>query len=168
MFVDICFSNENEKEFVEIANKLKIPCLIFFNNKKVKSYYGSLEKIKKIELSSDFKVTKAKTIYYYDYGKKNFHAPLKSINHVNIKEIKQNKSIVALPFSSLFQRKKVFEQLKFIVRLCQKYNVSMCVTSFAHSPYELKSKSDLMSFAKMLGIKNVKKSFYSLYDFLSY
>ena len=158
MFIDVCFSNNNEKDFVKIANKLKTDSLIFLDKNTLKS------KNVKAKFSNKFKSSKLKTVYFFDYGKKNFHTPIK-LNQVFFKEIKKN-SIVALPFNTILNNKNVLEQLRFIVKLCQKYNVGMCVASFAQSPYELRSKTDLLIFAKLLSVRNPKDCVSSLHDFI--
>ena len=196
MFVDVCFPKENEKEFVDVANKLKTYGLIFvYNDKetsqksfvksgKLKTYSGLLLKDKNkqsgsfdLVFTTTFAVGKKlhkKMVYFYEkYGEKHsFHAPIKSINQVIIKDIKKNNSMVALSFYQLLncvKNPRLFEELTFIVKLCEKYNVKLCIASFAHSPLELRSESDLMSLSKFFGMhtKNVKKSVSSLRSFLT-
>lgn len=196
MFVDVCFPNKNEKDFINVANKLKTKGLVFvYTNKetsqksfvksgKLKTYSGLLlnEKNKQsgsfdVVFTNNFiavKKSHKKTVYFYDNPneKHSFHAPLKSINQVIIKDIQKNNAMVALSFHYLLNCKKnprIFEELKFIVKLCEKYNVKMCIASFARLPIELRSKIDLISMARFLGMntKNVKKSFSSLHNFLT-
>ena len=116
-----------------------------------------------------FKILGKKCVFYYDYRtSKNFHAPLKTVNQVLIKDIKRHNNVVALPFYQILKYKQIEEQ-KFIMKLCQKYDVKLCIASFAHYPKELRSKYDLLSIARSLGMntKNVKKSISSLYKFIT-
>ena len=80
--------------------------------------------------------------------------------------------MVALSFYHLLncvKNPRLLEELTFIVTLCEKYNVKMCIASFARLPTELRTKIDLISMAKLIGMntKNVKKSFSSLHNFLT-
>ena len=196
MFIDVCFPNKNEKDFVNTAKKLNTGGLIFvyddtnsfqknfIESTEIKTYSGLLlsEKNRKKDpfdlcFSNTFSLGKnahKKTVYFHetDNEKHSFHAPLKSINQVIIKDIKKNNAMVALSFHQLLRCKKnpgIFEELTFVVKLCEKYNVKMCIASFARLPTELRSKIDLISVLRFLGMntKNVKKSFSSLHNFLT-
>ena len=72
MFVDVCFSENNERDYVKLASKLKTKAIIFLDKKtlKLKKSPG-LDKIKRIKFSNNFKASK-NTVYYLKQEQRNF------------------------------------------------------------------------------------------------
>jgi RNase P/RNase MRP subunit p30 len=166
MFVDVCFPNKNEEKFIEIAKKLKTKSLCFvydspskakmIENKKIKIYYGFLSGRVggSLNFSSDFPAgifSMKNTVFFirdFKHDKRSFFTPLSSINQVIIKEVcaKENSLAFGLPLmtKSKMHPKKI-SQLSFVMGLCEKYNVTSIIGSFAYSPFELRSEKELFT-----------------------
>ncbi len=178
MFIDVCFPNKNEKKFLEIAKSISTEDLLFLykSKKDEENYFGYLGgdskkiaiKLKPLErvLSKDQK----QHYFYCDDKKGTFHAPTKKVNQVVFKELAEKNKFLVLPFSCLLKNHpRHVEQLAFVVGLCKKYGVNMFFSSFATTPYELRSKYELLSFAKLMGAdrKNLKINLDMFVDFLN-
>jgi RNase P/RNase MRP subunit p30 len=179
MFVDVCFPKNNEKEFIEIAEKLGTEGLVFLYDAKTKIPEIKEKKIKiwqfylnnnpgynkkKIVFRNNFdKITKKKQIIYFYDGfkkiKKNFHAPTKNITQVKIKSLKEQENIFGISFIHVLKcSPEEMEIVKFVVKLCSKYKLKMFFASFAEKPELLRAKSDLISVMKEINIKNQKNN----------
>jgi len=155
MFTDVCFPKNNEEKFIEIAKKLSINSLLFIYEDKIRKFVDKDIKIFQISKKSKLIFTnklnfhsKKKKVYYFDnfINKKNFHAPSKIITQVHTKEFD------TFGFSfSYFLKKRDMELFKFLFVLLKKYNKNVFFASFAKFPYELRSESNLISFAKLIG-----------------
>ena len=179
MFVDVCFPKDNEKEFIEIADKLGTGGLVFLYDVKTKipEIKNSKIKIWQFYLNNNpgynkknivfrnnlDKITKKKQIIYFYDGfekiKKNFHAPSKNITQVKIKTLKEQENMFGISFSHLLKSSpEEIETVKFIVKLCAKYKLKMFFASFAEKPVLLRAKSELLSVMKEIDIKNQKNN----------
>ena len=186
MFIDVCFPNNNEEKYVEIVKKLSTPgvCFVHEDKSKFKKIAGKeivtcsgllvKNNTKKTynEILFSNKITRnlPNTILFYETNDSpSFHAPLKSINQVIIKEIKEKGLCFGLSFSQILKSKHnplAIEQLKFIITLCSKYDVNLFVASFARTPYQLKSRKQLESVLLTLGLnkKMLGTCFENLHD----
>jgi RNase P/RNase MRP subunit p30 len=180
MFIDVCFPNKNEEKFIEVAKKLKTDGLIFVYNKsndskyKFNTFQAQLNKYEKnkIIISNELvpNYTKKNNIIFYYNGlkdeKKNFFQPLKNVNQVFFKQIK-NKPF-GISFSYLINnsyKDDIFEKYKYLITLGQKYNVKLFISSFAKTPFELRSKNELSAIFSLLKIKsNFQKNSFSILD----
>jgi len=177
MFIDVCFPKNNEKEFIEIAEKLGTNGLVFLydvktkipdikeNKIKIWQFYinnnPSYNKKNIVFRNNLKKITKKKQIIYFYDGfekiKKNFHAPSKNITQVNIKTLKEQENLFGISFNHILNcSSEEIEIVKFIVRLCSKYKLKIFFASFAEKPELLRAKSELLGIVKEIGIKNQK------------
>ncbi|MEK6916271.1 MAG: hypothetical protein AABW92_00870 [Nanoarchaeota archaeon] len=185
MFVDVCFPKNNEKEFLDVAEKLSIDGLLFIydNDKekkeikhdKIKIFNGYTHNVntsKAVILEPlDENISKRKNIIYIylpeDESPK-FHFPLKKINQVLMKELKLNNKLVGLSFGKILAGKtKDIEKISFIDILAKKYEVNVFFASFACSPHEIRSKNDLIGVCKTLGFSTAEQKLSALGEYLS-
>ena len=86
------------------------------------------------------------------------------LNQVLCKLAFQNKVAIGFNFNEVlllkdFERADLLGRMMFNVKLCNKYKVKMIVCNSIKNNEEIRSESDLESFARVLGMKNfsVKK-----------
>ena len=179
MFIDVCFPNNNEEMFIEIAKSLSTPRLCFvyddknkykeIRDKEIETYSGLLvenhtnrKTSKQILFSNNISrnITNKNIILYYETKSKerrSFHAPLKSINQVIIKELKEKQICLGVSIHHMLNSRnnpEIIEQVSFIFKLCKKYDLDLFVASFARSPYQLRSMAQLESVLKTIGLNN--------------
>ena len=78
------------------------------------------------------------------------------LNQVLCKLANKNKISIGFNFSDILnsngkERSKILGRMTQNVKLCKKYKVNMVFSSFAKDKYDLRSKSILSSFSKILG-----------------
>jgi hypothetical protein len=175
MFTDLCFPNNNEKEFLGIANKLKIKslCFIYYSRDKVKTIKDNNIKTHTALLTNNpiwrkdngvdyllcnintkIIVPDKRVLYFFDNDENNrsFHAPLDILNQVIIKEMVNEDKKLCIPFSYIIKCKespRIVEKVAFVIRLCKKYKVKVYIASFANNPYGLRSKNELQSVGRI-------------------
>ena len=151
MFVDICYPKNNEDKFIEIANKLSTKELCFVYDKHV--YYKKRINLKVESLSREIKKN---IIYYYEPDNRfGFHAPVKNINQVVMKNLAATNPILGISFNSIQKNPKSINQIKFVIDLAKKYNIDVFFASFAHSPFKLRSKNELASVLNIIGVNKL-------------
>jgi len=86
------------------------------------------------------------------------------LNQVLCKLAFQNKVAIGFNFNDVllskdFEKADILGRMMFNVKLCNKYKVKMIVCNSIKNQEEIRSESDLESFARVLGMKNfsVKK-----------
>ena len=176
MCMNICFPNQNEKEFLDVAKKISIPCLWFvyrnikeirkIKDEKIKIYFGvGNERVGSLEGGVDFFmhdlskgiITKNEKIFYCVDAEY-----LDYLNQVKIKEISDTNKRVVVPLNLVLKTNssaKLIEKTIFLIRLFKKYNVAFVVSNFANSPYELKSEKEISALCGFLGIKKKRPFF---------
>lgn len=150
MFIDICHANGKEKDFLETSKKLGITGIFFvgsnvkpdFQIKNKPLFFGFEKPIQKNHICVIQNLSR----------EKKFNSPMK-INHVYFKELKENKCLVAVSINEILTCPESLEKIKFIVKLCRKYNIPVMIASFAKSVLGLRSKEELLAFARYLGLK---------------
>ncbi len=187
MFVDVCFPNENEQEFMRMAERLSTAALCFvyaspqksrlFDKKKTCVYSAVMRAKGKNMLSfsdrfpEDVKKSRNSLFFVRSVGKnRNFHSP-SCINHVAIKELAAGNNALGIGYSLIKDAKRepaVAEQVSFLFRLCKKYNAITFAASFAASPYEMRSEKEI--FGTLYSINKdahlVKRSLGALNDII--
>lgn len=182
MFTDLIFPNNNENEFIKIAEKLNIKslCFIYENSipklnikTKTKIFQGILtkkpsEKLRKYDLilmhaqentqnlleKSNFDIIfNLETQYKTDPH----HFKASGLNQILAKLAVKNNIIISFPFTTLLNskpllRSKIIGRIQQNIKICRKYKVKTAIASFASNPYELRSESDLKSLALTLGM----------------
>jgi RNase P/RNase MRP subunit p30 len=178
MFIDVCFPQNNEKEFVKIAEKLFFNGLCFvYDKKKTTKTKSNLLIYNCIKQNSNpkalfksFSLDKSRKINYFDslQRSRSYHFPLK-LTQVNIKEMKGK--LLGIPYHYVkegFHNPNIIENLIFFLKLCAKYDVKIFVASFAKNPYELRSTKELQSVLNYLKLnsKLIKMSVENLFFYL--
>lgn len=77
------------------------------------------------------------------------------LNQVLCKLAKQNKISIGINFNDIYNSKhrdKLLAKIKQNIRFCRKYKVNMVVGSFANKKEEIRSKDELQTFARALGM----------------
>ena len=176
MFVDICFPNENEPDFIETGKKINIKSLCFIYEKLPKvSISYSMRTFSGILLGKPSKgdiiltnrfdtISKNKKVHYYYEG-------ISRINQVLIKKLVMQEKLVGVSFNYLLRclkKPEKLEDLRLFIKLCRKYHARIFVASFARTPYELRSKLQIMSILHFLGMdtKTQKEAVEQLHRFL--
>jgi len=77
------------------------------------------------------------------------------LNQVLCKLAYQNKISIGINFSGIYNSKhrdKLLAKIKQNIRFCRKYKVNMVIGSFSGNKEEIRSKDELQTFARALGI----------------
>jgi ribonuclease P/MRP protein subunit RPP1 len=88
------------------------------------------------------------------------HQRNSGFNHVMAKLANEKNIILGVNFSGLLNLDKS-EQIKRIgrimqnIKLCQKYNVEIKISSYALDPYDMRGPKDLQAFGLILGMNNL-------------
>jgi len=186
MYVDVCFPDNNEKDFVEMAKRIGIGGLLFLyddlpkekiKTEKIKIWYGIYcknpnKKSKSLLFTDTLKRNIPKNenlVYFYtpeEEKKKSFHFPTRK-NHVLIKELKEKNKLFGFSFVSIKDTKN-FEKIEFFINLCKKYDINSFLASFARQPYFLRNEIHMRALGKAIGMmpKTTKTSLHLLGDFL--
>jgi len=176
---DIVLPDNNEKEFISMAEKLGFEELVFLYNSSKQFYTGKARiKITNGLLSNEKKVqrnflsfvqsprnarfvfekSRPACIFGLELQKRDFmHQRGSGFNHLMAKLACQNNVAVGFSFSmilnySLVNRSRIFGRIKQNIRLCRKYNAKMVAASFALSPFEMRAPKDLIAFFTVLGM----------------
>jgi hypothetical protein len=169
MFVDVCFPDNNEQQYIDIALRLKTDGLCFVYQKKRVSINETRLKvfsalladrslIKGFDAYFTYKMPliAKKIIYIYEgqQSRRNYFTP-SSLTQVAIKEIKNSSGALGISFNYLLKCAKnpgIFEEVSFVAGLCCKYKLDMFIASFATSPYELRGKTELVAICRFMGM----------------
>ena len=99
-------------------------------------------------------------------GEDFLHHRNSGLNHILCNLAKKNKIAIAFSFNEVLKtnginRAKIIGRMRQNVKLCRKYKVDMIIASFAKDKYEIRSLSDLKSFARVIGMNSleVKRAF---------
>jgi len=170
MFIDVCFPNKNESEFIRIAGRLSTKSLLFVYDdtadiKKTQDgfilkYYGlhfSRKNNRKnpILLYDRFETDLIPGALYYfrgEEGKRKFNAPF-PISQVKIKEFKEKGCMLGISFDYLLSsvyNPDIIEKVCFFIGLCNKYKVRVFFASFAKAPYRLRGRRELESILRFI------------------
>ena len=177
MFTDLCVPNGNEKEFLEIAERLETKSLLFIYEKnfplqkeieelkqstKINIQFGSKDKKIKgtsiIFANGERKNVENKNIKFL-YGfeglerKDSFHYKRSGVNQVIAKLLKEKEKIFVIDFERILESKNISSQLgrlKQNLSLAKKYGFEIMICSFATKPMNMRSELQLKSILKAL------------------
>ncbi|MBN1502628.1 hypothetical protein JW930_03720 [Candidatus Woesearchaeota archaeon] len=172
MFVDICFPEDNEESFIDVAEKLGTKALLFIYNdrkapkkkfagNKLTLYRGYILKNKNkfacsktdlvLSMPSSRKIIEDKSVnMLFD-----FEVSDNSLNHVFFKLIRNKNKLLGIGISNLLDHEReeeILQNLVQTVKLSRKYNLDMITASFADEPYKLRAQKELESFSICLGL----------------
>ena len=177
MFTDVCVPNGNEKEFIEIAERLKTKSLLFIYEKNLplQKEIEELKQSTKINIqfgSKDKKIKGTSTIFAigerknvenknikFLYGfeelerKDSFHYKRSGVNQVIAKLLKKKEKVFVIDFERILKSKNISSQLgrlKQNLILAKKYDFEVMICSFATKPMNLRSELQLKSILKAL------------------
>ncbi len=167
---DYVISNGNEKEFVEMAEKLGYSELVFVSDspKNIKSkikisFTKSVFKSNILKDRNLIESKKASLIYEFEQDKMKDKSHFRSsgMNHVLANLMKEKKVSYGISFSQILNASKEVKALLIgrIVQnilLCRKYKVPVVVASFARNPHEMRDSRDLIALARTLGLNDYK------------
>jgi len=164
--IDIVFPEKNEKEFLEIANRLGIELCFAYKTKE-----GFIGKYKDIEISIvKFKDRasiehKPDIVFGFEFVEPydSLHYRRSGLNQVLCKIANEKDVAFGIPFS-MFSNSKQLGRLKANIKMMQKYKNKVIIASFAHSPYEMRAFHELLSFGIVFGFRpeNAKKALNNL------
>ena len=183
MKIDIVFPKNNEKKFIELAEKLGWDGLCFvykekINNKieelipktKLNIFIAGKKGILKIKKSTEkdqriLEKFAPDVLYGMEFSAKKdpMHFRSSGLNQVLCKLAKKNKVVIAVPLKQIIDSKNqalILGRTIQNIALCKKYKVMHAIASFAEKPYKIKSPNDMISFMISLGmtVPEAKKS----------
>ncbi|MCP3682988.1 MAG: hypothetical protein GY861_09880 [bacterium] len=169
MPIDIVIPSKNEKQFIEIAEKLGYSELCFA--------YTSKQNIAKLQEKTELKLSTAQIVKNKDARKAHAdliivkampeeNAPFENkvadiilgaekINQVMLNLAKKNKTLVAFSFADILNESKRTRAMGLVsknIKFCRKYKTTTLIASFAKKPYEMCSPHDLASLFASLGM----------------
>jgi hypothetical protein len=168
---DYVIANGNEKDFIEMAERLGYSELIFIGNADVTRFKSKLKlsSSKRIFKSNPEKdrslieSKKAEMIFEFEQEKRKdpMHFRSSGMNHVLANLMKEKNVAYGLSFSSVLnasreERARILGRMMQNLRFCRKYKVKTVVASFARNPHEMRDHKDLVAFAKTLGLHDYK------------
>ncbi|MFH1399656.1 MAG: hypothetical protein ABIG95_06105 [Candidatus Woesearchaeota archaeon] len=174
MFIDIVFPKNNEKAFIKTAEKLDIQGVCFVYDKArdlvksksdVQLFRALLVRPPKLKnrlltiaksSAKDRNVLENGVDVIYGLGEDSkqdsVHFRRSGLNQVHCTLANKNRIIIALPISHMRNSTLIGRWMQNIT-LCQKYEVEMCLASFATSPWQLRASHDLKSVGVVLGMQ---------------
>jgi len=173
MFVDICIPKNNEKKFIEIAEKLGTKALLFLYDKKPKDL-NDLQKETKVKLFFDskknFAVGERKNVenknikFLYGFEeleeKDSVHYRRSGMNQVIGKLMKDKKKILVIDMEKIISAKRnevLLGRLKQNLVLAKKYKLDLIICSFATKPENLRSGKDYEALIRVMGFQEEAK-----------
>src|SRR3989344_2202774 len=181
MFEEIVFPKNNEKEFIEIAEKLGTKRITFLYNAedyKPKQSFDTDVEIKTGIISktsntnhafkmSKFVVAKSSSydrmlieskkismIYGFEENlrKDNMHQQASGLNHIMCSLAKNNDVSIGFSYISLLENNPVITgRMMQNLKLCKKYKNAVLIGSFATHPFQLRSRYDVASLFRLIG-----------------
>ncbi|MCM2325626.1 MAG: hypothetical protein NDI94_04130 [Candidatus Woesearchaeota archaeon] len=157
MFIDVCYPDGNEEEFIKVAGELgtKKLCFLYDNQRKIEGHYSASYRQRGNSFSFldiEKKIPFMKNHIYCIHGlcqeKKHFNKPTKLLTQVYMKEIKG--SIIGISFDEILNNPKELEKMIFLAGLAKKYGIPLFIASFARTPLRLRQKEDLLSFSRFV------------------
>lgn len=180
MFTDICIPNNNEEEFILIAEKLETKKLLFLYDKKEKDL-SELQKKTKIKLFSGLidsqkenalnfakgerkNVENKKIKFLYGFEeleqKDSLHYKRSGINQVIGKLLKDKEKVLVIDMEKVFETKnkeKLLGRIQFNLKLAKKYKLNLVIASFAKKPKNMRSGKDYEALIRVLGYQEEAK-----------
>ncbi|MBW3019482.1 hypothetical protein KY329_04850 [Candidatus Woesearchaeota archaeon] len=178
--IDVVFPDGNEQEFIRIAKRLGYKSLIFvYEDKKKIGKISSDFLFKQAVLCAPNKVRDMKLLAFCkgsarareaiersasmifgmeDEQKDSLHYRRSGLNQVLCKLAKSKDVAIGFDFNSvLMSRRKaravIIGRMMQNIVLCRKYKLKMLIASFAKTPYQMRSPSDLRAFFHVLGMQ---------------
>ena len=173
--IDIVFPDKNEEEFIQMAERLGIPGLIFaYKNKQ--DFYAKKAKIpitnallaqtKNSNITTICPASReaiergADIVYGFELleQKDHTHYRKSGLNQVLCKLAAQKNVKIGFAFSTILnttgQKQAILlGRIMQNIKLCNKYKIKIHIVSFAKDKYEMKSANDTKSMQKILGIQ---------------
>ncbi len=180
--IDLVFPEKNEKDFIKIAELLGIDlCFVYpspqkpLKSKKIKTYSAVLCTEKTINKNKNhftlmhctdqnsiraiLEQHKPNLLFGMESAKHSdfIHHRASGLNQVHAALAKKNDVIIGFDFNSLLaanpeKRAKIMGRLSQNIRFARKFKFPICIASFAHDPYHLRSPPDLAAFYHELGM----------------
>jgi hypothetical protein len=175
MLIDIVFPENNEAEFIAMANRLGYDALVFIYFGKKDLPKTEMKLLKGIvvdektsgrpnmdvvlaRMPSRQLIERLKPDIIYeleqDARKDYMHQRNSGLDHINAAICNKRGISVGFSFASLFleHRPRTIGRMKQNMMLCRKYKLHMTIGSFARSPYMMRSPQDLASLFITLGM----------------
>lgn len=185
MFVDVCIPNGNEKEFVQIAERLETKGLLFLYDKEEKGkILSELQKQTKVKLYAGLLISKntskpgitfAKAEqqnienknlkFLYDFEeqeeKDSFHYRRSGANQVLCELMKEKEKIFVFDMEKIIlnsrEREKLLGRMIQNLMLVKKYKLQSIICSFASKPENLRAEKEYSSLIRAFGYEEEAK-----------
>ena len=182
MFEEIVFPKNNEKEFIEIAEKLGTKKIIFlynFEDFKPKQNFDSNIEIKIGIIATTRNINQASKlsrvvcvksspydrqliesgkismIYGFEENPKRdgMHQQASGLNHIMCSIAKSKNVAIGFSYTSLIENNPIIAgRMMQNLKLCRKYKTGTLVGSFASNPFQLRQKHDVASLFRLIGM----------------
>jgi len=177
--IDIVIPSDNEKEFLEMAERLGIEglCFLYDRPKDVSAFQkmtklqvcsATLQLSKKADLRMArgmeglrdiLEKTNVDIVFEIeDHKEKDFtHQRNSGMNHILCAIAHDRKRVVAFSANSLLTssgkaRAQIIGRMMQNVRLCRKYMVEMALASFARSPWQMRGEGEMKALGILIGM----------------
>jgi len=170
--LDIVFPENNEEDFLILADKLGIKlCFAYdeknYSLKRTKYEFCCLYNSQKREVLSisddvsrqSFENPRINMLFNLETSQSHdkIHQRDSNFNQVLAKICKDKNKTIGFNFNLILnadanERHRLLGRMMQNVKLCRKYKVKMYIGSFAREPYELRSFCELISFGVCLGM----------------
>ena len=178
--IDAVIPNNNEKEFIEIAEKLGYKKIIFLytteknvpqiKSEKIKIDFGILTtkggkgKHKTFMQSGEndqniIENNSPNVIFGFEAKseKDYIHQRASGLNHIMCTFAQKNNVVIAFSFQQILKsykskRAQIIGRIKQNIKLCRKYKVTMAIASFATNHYEMRAPQDMQAFFCLMGM----------------
>ena len=190
--IDLVMPQNNEAEFLKIAERLGYDKIIFLYDTAKKINQVKHDKIKVITAVITTQGGKAKYPTFLQSGDKDqqiiennppnaafgfeakserdyLHQRASGLNNTICTFTQKNNVIIVFSFSQLLKstktkRAQILGRLKQNIKLCRKHKVKTAIASFATTPYEMRAPKDLQALFQVMGMHpaEAQKAFESL------
>ncbi len=186
MFTDVCIPNNNEEEFIAVAEKLGTKALLFLYEKKEKNlsaikqktktkiFMGTIKGKNKINFAKAEQQNIADKNCAFLYGfedlekKDSFHYRRSGTNQVLCKLMKTKNKTLVLDMEKIMtssDKETMLGRMKQNLMLIKKYDLNLIICSFATKPNNLRSEEEYKALIRSLGYQEqAKKATTKLYE----
>jgi RNase P/RNase MRP subunit p30 len=194
MFTDVCIPNNNEEDFIKVAEALGTQGVLFLYEKKEKDL-NELRKKTKLKLFSGIISLKgnsnAKVVFAkgeqnnvenkqmrFLYGfetleqKDSLHYRRSGINQVVAASMKQKEKVLVLDMEKILRSREpeqMLGRMQLNLELARKYKLNLIICSFATVPENLRAQEEYAALIRTLGFQEeAKKAVNFLNEYLNY
>jgi RNase P/RNase MRP subunit p30 len=183
MFIDVCIPNNNEEEFIKVAERLGTKGILFLYEKqqkdlndmrkktKLKLYSGIITKTNVNKQGFVFAKGEQQNIenknmkFLYDFEeieqKDSFHFRRSGVNHVLSIIMKEKDKVLVFDMEKIIipsrQREMLLGRMMQNLMLAKKYKLKTIICSFAAKPENMRAEMEYASLIRSFGYEELAK-----------